>query len=593
MTALASAMTMIREGARNAAGAVTLLPWWLALGLAALTVVVGVVLTLNPFASLAVLVVGVVLALALAGVSELATADRTGTARWQLIRGPAYLAAAVAVLAWPGRSLRLLTVVLALSLVVGGALEVLQARHRRGVERANLLVSGASGIVLGLVALSWPDVSVLVVAVVLGVRTIVLGVRQAAQAWRRRGGAVVERTAPRPGWLRLGGATLGLLGALALLAVTAAVKSASPRRDAFYTAPAEVPDRPGALLRAEPFDRGIPDGADGWRILYTTTRDDGVPAVASAIVVRPDGQDGPSPLIAWAHGTTGTVPGCAPSVLEDTFETGAFYLAPDVVEQGWTLVSTDYVGLGTEGPHPYLIGQGVGRSVLDSVRAAQEFTELDLDGSTVVWGHSQGGGAALWTGVLAATYAPELRIDGVAALAPAANLPGLVGNLESVPAGSLFASYVITAYDDEYDDVRLDDVVRPGAQTVIEEMATRCLAEPGVLVSVLTSFGLDQPIWSRDPREGALGERLRQNVPDGPIDAPLLLAQGGADQLVLPAAQDAYVQDRCDDGHAVDYRVYEGRDHVPLVEPDSPLVPDLLQWTRDRLAGEEPLDTCG
>jgi len=41
---------------------------------------------------------------------------------------------------------------------------------------------------------------------------------------------------------------------------------------------------------------------------------------------------------------------------------------------------------------------------------------------TVVWGHSQGGHAALWTGILAPTYAPEIAILGVAAVAPASDL---------------------------------------------------------------------------------------------------------------------------------------------------------------------------
>lgn len=38
---------------------------------------------------------------------------------------------------------------------------------------------------------------------------------------------------------------------------------------------------------------------------------------------------------------------------------------------GWGVVATDYAGLGTTGPQPYLIGQGEGRSVLDSIRAAR------------------------------------------------------------------------------------------------------------------------------------------------------------------------------------------------------------------------------
>jgi hypothetical protein len=42
----------------------------------------------------------------------------------------------------------------------------------------------------------------------------------------------------------------------------------------------------------------------------------------------------------------------------------------------------------------------------------------------------------------------------------------------------------------------------------------------------------------------------------------------------------------------VDYRTYAGRDHVPLVEPDSPAVTDLLQWTQERFRQVPARDTC-
>lgn len=75
---------------------------------------------------------------------------------------------------------------------------------------------------------------------------------------------------------------------------------------AFYTPPAAVASRPGLLLRSEPFTRDVPADARAWLILYTTTRDTGVPAVASAIVVAPAHPPaGPRPVIAWTHGTTG------------------------------------------------------------------------------------------------------------------------------------------------------------------------------------------------------------------------------------------------------------------------------------------------
>ena len=40
--------------------------------------------------------------------------------------------------------------------------------------------------------------------------------------------------------------------------------------DAFYDPPPAVPAAPGSLLRQEPFSRGLPAGARGWRILYTS-----------------------------------------------------------------------------------------------------------------------------------------------------------------------------------------------------------------------------------------------------------------------------------------------------------------------------------
>lgn len=370
------------------------------------------------------------------------------------------------------------------------------------------------------------------------------------------------------------------------------VQQGHPQPDTFYTAPDRAPDEPGRLLAAEAFTTGVPDGASAWRILYTTLRDDGLPAVASGLVVTPgDGSD-PSPVVAWAHGTTGYAPGCAPSLLAEPFEAGALFVLDEVLEQGWAVVATDYVGLGTQGPHPYVIGRGEARSVLDSVRAAQEIDATVLDDRTVVWGHSQGGHAALWTGMLAPDYAPELQIAGVAALAPASNLEALVKVIETSPVGALFAVYVVQAYTAAYPDVRCEDYVRPGAHLLAREMAQRCLPERGVLVSLGQSLLLDRVIWDRDPTTGPFGRRLTENVPTAPIEAPLLIAQGEADTLITPAAQQEYVTGRCAAGQQVDYRTYTGRDHLGVVAADSPAMDDLFAWTTDRWAGGPVVDTC-
>ncbi|WP_418057286.1 alpha/beta fold hydrolase [Pimelobacter simplex] len=541
-------------------------------------VALGAVLAVRPFASLAVLLLLVVVGLVGLAAGELIDLPddpahrRIGQAR----AGLALLAAVVLVL-WTGAGIVAVVLVVGVGLLAHGLLDLWTARRLRGTERWNAALGGIASVALGLLALAWPDVSVVLVGVLFGVRLVLLGAR--VLTGRRRNGRSVA------------GSALVAALALVLLAAGLTLDRAAPRPDAFYTAPTSVPSEPGRLVRSAPFTRDIPDGAQAWRILYTTTRDDSVPAVASALVVVPRERHGPLPVVAWAHGTTGIARGCAPTLL-DPFASGAFFAIDEVLAQGWAFVATDYVGLGTAGPHPYLIGQGEGRSVLDATRAARELAEAGLGEQTVVWGHSQGGHAALWAGALAPSYAPDVRLDGVAALAPAANLPALVESLDEVTGGEIFGSYVIDAYARAYDDVRLADYVRPIARPIVREIAARCLSEPSTLISVATVLSLDKPVWSGDPNRGALAARLRENVPAGPITAPVLLAQGADDTLVTPAAQDAYVAERCADGQALDHRSYPGRDHLSLVAADSPAMADLLAWTEERFAGQPGRDTC-
>lgn len=361
--------------------------------------------------------------------------------------------------------------------------------------------------------------------------------------------------------------------------------------DAFYAPPDDVPARPGALLRSEPFIRGVPAGAQAWRILYTTTRDAGAPAIASAIVVVPAAPAAtPRPVVAWTHGTTGVMPGCAPSLLDAPFaNVPAFEPA---LREGWAIVATDYVGQGTPGPHPYLIGEGQARSALDAVRAARALPDATLGSVTVVWGHSQGGNAALWTAIRAPGYAPDAGVVAVAAVAPASDLRAMIRRIADAPVGRIMTSYVLQAYAAHYDDVDFDAYTRPEARWLARDMAGRCLAGRQALLSVAEAMVAGGSIFARDPAGGPLGERLAQNTPDAPIGVPVLLAQGDADDLVLPDVQRAFAARRCAAGQAIDYRRYPGRDHLSVVAPDSPYTADLVAWTRDRFAGTPAPATC-
>ncbi|MGE3866091.1 MAG: lipase family protein, partial [Hyphomonadaceae bacterium] len=268
--------------------------------------------------------------------------------------------------------------------------------------------------------------------------------------------------------------------------------------------------------------------------------------------------------------------------------------AAAIVSEHWVYVGADYIGLGVGGAgHAYLVGADAGHAVLDAVRAARQIKGLAAAEQTVVWGHSQGGGAALWTGVLAPSYAPDVNVVGVAALAPASDLPALFDAGAGTVFGKIVSAYLAHAYEAAYPETRAFSYVEPAARWLVRDIAGRCTIGRETLFSAAETMLLPREgIFWRAPSEGPFGARLAENTPRLPIAAPLLIAQGDRDDLVPAAIQTTYADAQCAEGQKLDYRVYAGRDHMSLLAPDSPLTGDLIAWTRARFAGEPAASTC-
>jgi alpha-beta hydrolase superfamily lysophospholipase len=383
-------------------------------------------------------------------------------------------------------------------------------------------------------------------------------------------------------------AVLGLAG----LTVGAWFAARPPQADAFYTAEVPAPEIAGTLLKAEPFERAVPADARGWRILYVTTRSDTKFAVASAIVLVPDKiTTEPRPVIAWAHGTTGIAQGCAPSLSAKPFANVPALDA--LLAEGWAYVATDYAGLGTAGTHAYLVGDDAARTVLDAVRAARQLPEISLDRRTVVWGHSQGGHAALWTGIRASDYAPDVPLSGVAAVAPATDLSALMAAAQSGGFGAIVSAYLVHAYAAIYPGIDVSSTIPFRARWLVADIAGRCVGGYETLMSIAQTMLVPAGgIITQDAVRGALGARLSENTPDKPITAPVFIAQGDADDLVLPSIQRRFVTARCATGQPIAFKAYPGLDHISLVAPGSALGSDLIDWTRERLAHLPTASTC-
>jgi pimeloyl-ACP methyl ester carboxylesterase len=371
-------------------------------------------------------------------------------------------------------------------------------------------------------------------------------------------------------------------------AIGASISVQTP--DAFYDPPSDYSHKPGALLRSEPLKEIIlPTGVQGWRILYATSVDDNTPATAVAIVFAPAHSPiGPFPVIAWEHATTGLLQKCMPSLL--SAGTKGIPERNRIVKAGWVVVATDYSFVEKGGPHPYLIGEAEARSALDAVRAAAQISELRIDKRVVVWGYSQGGHAALWTGIIAPRYAPELEVRGVAAIAPAANLKKILD--ANVEMNKLFGPYLAQSYSRFYPDITFEQAVRPEAIDAARQMLNLCDFLPQELERIKELAETFAGPALATSSNKALQTRLEQNTPNGPIKAPALIAQGLSDTVVPSSATDAYVEERCAAGQSLEYWIFKGHDHLSIIQRGTPLEEPLINWTTARFSNEPEAAGC-
>ncbi|WP_163544795.1 lipase family protein [Occultella kanbiaonis] len=573
----------------------------------ALMVLLGVVLiTVASGAGIHLLVGLVAAGLVLAGVARYLQAGGSSIARVDVVLAVLLVGLGAFVVLWRGLTLPGLVTVVSVALAASGIAGIVGAIRGTRAARAGAAFAGVAALLFAALAQAWPVLTVLAVGVIFGAFLVyaglVLGIPAALAMVRRRQGSDDSGASPqrRPaGRLRRGGALVvgiaALLVAVLLAGGTYWLRAGGPEvvPDGFYTPPIAVPDAPGQLLRIEPLSSGVPPGADGWRILYTTTHADGSPAVASGTVIAPAERTAEAlPVVSVAHGTTGIVPRCAPSLAPAPFGGGAGAALEDMVAQGWAGVLTDYVGLGTAGPHPYLVGEEAGRDVLDALRAAHQIEGLALSDTTAVWGHSQGGHGALWTAIVAPEYAPEFTIVGVAAMAPATDLYRLAAGIKDEVAGKVVSAYIAASWAQYYPELGVDDVLTPGTESVVERIGALCFEGRDALAAGVAASQLFDPVFVDEALDGALGTALRDNSPTDLIDVPVLVAQGDADTLVLPSMQRTWVSAQCAAGQSLDYREYTGLDHLSLVAADSALTDELVEWTSARLDGADPTPTC-
>ena len=146
------------------------------LGAAAL--VVGIVLLFNPVAAARTLALLLGLALVIGGLLEIAVGWGTGPRRMaSVVLGAILVLGGVLAAVWPGVTLWTLALITGLSLIIHGAARVgLAMVERHEIPSWGwLALAGAVNVVIGVLAIAWPEATVLVLSLILGAQIAAFG----------------------------------------------------------------------------------------------------------------------------------------------------------------------------------------------------------------------------------------------------------------------------------------------------------------------------------------------------------------------------------------------------------------------------------
>jgi pimeloyl-ACP methyl ester carboxylesterase len=360
---------------------------------------------------------------------------------------------------------------------------------------------------------------------------------------------------------------------------TTSTTVAGPAGDAFYQPPDPLPPgAPGAVIWTSP----LPDTAMSHvvKVLYHSRSAADADVAVSGLVYIPLGTPpaGGWPVLAVAHGTTGLGDQCAPSRAAGGPAEAALI---GVIGTPFIVAITDYEGLGTPGVHPYLVGHSEGHSVLDSARAARAIAGAAASAKTMVFGHSQGGGAALWAAELAPTYAPDDDVIGAIAGAPAAELPS-IGLLGTTPNfGFLFMA--AAGFKAAFPDLDLSTVFTAKGVAAVDQAAQGCTE---ILAAVSGKNPGDYVRADIGKAPGFADHLLAETPGTIPTTVPIFMYHGDADEIVPVAASLAVLQRMCAaGGFTVERKTYPGGTHVGVI----PLaLGDIKAWLTGRLAGDPP-----
>jgi len=334
-------------------------------------------------------------------------------------------------------------------------------------------------------------------------------------------------------------------------------------------------------------------GVDGtaYAVKYWSTSARNRPQSVTGLVYVPFGTapSGGWPVVSYAHSTNGMANACAPS-LDPSNDVPA---VNDLLDNGWEVTATDYQGEGNQnlaptsrGLQPHGVNFAEAHNVIDIVRAASDVPGADPSSNYVVWGHSQGGGAAIFSLELAASYAPDLHLLGAVASAPSTDLADDFFGAPTDTASPFTLMYV-AGYHAAYGNKVPLSLLTATGKRLDSQLGRECYDS---IAQAVDQYQVDQ-VFTTTTLPSKFQGLLDANDPlllGTRSASPLLVVQGLDDTTNLPSDTQSMTNHLCGLGQDVVQWMYPGLDHNSIVTGSAG---DVEHWIADRFAGHTNPDT--
>ncbi|SFP69667.1 alpha/beta hydrolase family protein [Amycolatopsis rubida] len=347
----------------------------------------------------------------------------------------------------------------------------------------------------------------------------------------------------------------------------------------------ELP-HPGQLLTAEP-QGGLPDASQNLRISYVSTSYLGQNTVVYGRVSLPATPPPPGgyPVISWGEGATGVAPQCAPSLVGSASSDA--YL-DEWLKRGYAVVRTDYAGWGAAGPRPELNQKSNADAIVDIVTAAHSASDK-LSNDWMAAGHSEGGGAALWTAGLSDHARAKYTLKGAIAIAPTG--PGILKFIDDVINGKPISQLVQMLLAWTVAGAHVTDPTIDLHQLVTDHMMPQVdAAKASCKTAQLPQLQPGQYLKSGKETDKLAAFLRRQDPSSLTMNVPVLIIQGDKDQTtVTPDTTQQMIRSLCDHGASIEYKSYQGENHGSVIGASRM---DAFSFAASAFAGSAPKNSC-